>query len=862
MKKEVSILLLSITLCSLSKAQFASFQKEYITEAFTLCMDIAATGDGSYIISGTEDVPNTSIPTTPFISKINCDGDVEWTKKFGFVSTLNNLEHKVAILNDGNYLLMTSQGATGSFDILLVKIDPDGNTIWAQMYGGFAEDVQGDLAILSDGNIGIGGFTKSYGANVGAVFSDLYAMKINEADGSVQWSATFGFNGAISRSYAVEADDNGGMVVAGTAFHAPSVATWAPMIFLDASGNVTRTTFFGLPDRRTLATGLDRAQDGGYLISGTSNILGSDWFDDRAFPTVIKTDAQGNLEWASVIEGTPNQSGLGGIAYSAVDDGTRIGVSFETYFYPNQGIDPTKRILAILDSHDGSLIQVKQFNGDGGQFPKLKKDIGDGYIMSAFTDEFNGSTPGRQFWVGPIINKLDSEFNSGCEETDRTALTILHQPAFEQNDNLQFDVVSSGHALFTFNMAADSFAQNLPVERVLCEEMLTLEIDIFTADPPCGSTIADLSYGANHPLWNIQWDLGDGTIIPDSVNVVHDYENEGEYIVNVTGMWCDQVVSHTDTIHVTTGIDDLEILGPTNICDDSSIVIFNSNYSGGTWDGLGIIDPLEGSFSTEVAGVGEHLIIYQVDSNGCIGIDSLMVTVGVGPQIDLGGDTAICPQSTLILDAGDDFDMITWSTGQSTSMISVSNPGIYTVSAIKDGCESLDTIEVSSAELPIVNLGQDTVLCNGEVLTLGPIGEIDDILWSTGEMSNDIQVDQPGEYSVAVSNNCGTTIDSIMLEFIECGCEMYVPNAFTPNGDNFNDIMETFLPDDCRLIHYRVEIFNRWGELVFLSTNPDISWNGTFNGEIAPPGVYIYKIRYETDGGSATDRKGSVTLIY
>jgi gliding motility-associated-like protein len=862
MKREVSILLVSIMLCSFSKAQFTSFQKEYITEAFTLCMDIAPTGDGSYIISGTEDVPNTSIPTTPYITKIDCDGDVLWTKKFGLVSTLNNLDHKVAVLKDGNYLLMTSQGVTGSFDILLVKMDPDGNTIWAQMYGGFGDDVQGDLAILSDGNIGVSGFTKSYGANIGRVFSDLYAMKINEADGSIQWSATLGFAGAISRSYALEADDNGGMVVSGTAFHAPSVANWAPLIFIDANGIVTRTTFFGLPDRRTIATGLDRAEDGGYLISGTTNILGNDWFDDRAFPMVLKTDAQGNLEWASVIEGTPNQANLGGIAYSAIDNGETIGVSFETYFYPNQGIDPTKRVLAILNSQDGTLIQARQFNTDGGQFPVMKKDIDDGYIMSAFTDEFIGSSPGQQFWVGPIINKLDADFNSGCEETDRTALTILHQPTFVQDDDLQFDLVSSGHAIFPFDMAADSFAQRLPIERVLCEEELTLEIDILTSDPPCGQTIADLMYSGNYPLMNVQWDLGDGNVISDSVTISHDYENDGEYIVTVTGMWCDQIVSHTDTVHISTGLNDVEIIGPVNICIDSTLITFTSNYTGGVWGGTGIIDINNGSFSSQIAGQGQHFVTYEVDSNGCIGRDTLVVTVGEGPMIDLGKDTTICPQDTITLDAGNDYDMVMWSTGETSDMITVNTPGAYIVSVTKDGCESLDTIEVSLASLETVELGQDTTVCLGEVVRLGPVGDSGDVFWSTGETTNDILVNQEGQYSVAVTNVCGTIRDSVTLTFIQCGCEMYVPNAFTPNGDNFNDVMETFLPDDCRLQEYTVEIFNRWGELVFLSSSPDQLWNGTLNGERVPPGVYVYRIQYRTEGGNSTVRKGSVTLLY
>ena len=92
-----------------------------------------------------------------------------------------------------------------------------------------------------------------------------------------------------------------------------------------------------------------------------------------------------------------------------------------------------------------------------------------------------------------------------------------------------------------------------------------------------------------------------------------------------------------------------------------------------------------------------------------------------------------------------------------------------------------------------------------------------------------------------------------------CRGELYIPNAFTPNKDGLNDI---FLPKCDNLDTYSLEIYNRWGELVFSTTNSTIGWDGTFKGSPCNADTYIYIIKYMQSGQSMDNLiNGNLTLL-
>ncbi len=88
---------------------------------------------------------------------------------------------------------------------------------------------------------------------------------------------------------------------------------------------------------------------------------------------------------------------------------------------------------------------------------------------------------------------------------------------------------------------------------------------------------------------------------------------------------------------------------------------------------------------------------------------------------------------------------------------------------------------------------------------------------------------------------------------------IYVPNVFTPNGDGINDVLTIYAKG---ITSFSIEIFDRWGQLVFISNYTTISWDGRTNGGVkVSDGVYYYVIKATSESGKDMSRKGTVTVI-
>jgi gliding motility-associated-like protein len=777
--------------------QYESFQKEYETKAFTHCYDIVSTSDGGYLMSGIEDVPtNPASSTVPYILKLDCNGEPEWKRKYAHTSTLNNLNHKVAAVDDSNYVLLTSDGVTGNFDLLITSVDIDGNTNWIYRYGGTGPDLPGNIITLSDGNLAVTGATRSYGNNVfSSAYYDLYVLKINASNGNIIWSKTFGISGANARGYDLVENELGGVTVVGTAFDANSIATWAPMISLDINGNLYDERYFGLPNRNTMALSISRAKDGGFIISGSTNFLGNDWFDLRQFPFVIKTNQSKQIEWGRIIEGFPNTTGLGGIAYTPVDNGDTIGVAIETYYYQNVTSDPTKRVLTLLQETNGALISARQYNSEGGQFPAMDYDIDGGYIMSAMTDENIGSGPNDQWWYGPIINKLDKHFNSGCNETNRTQVTTAHNVNFTVDTNFSLSD-SFGAVQFPITPGSDSVVFSYPVVETFCEAKHQVTGALLTNEIPCGDTSSVFEVAISYPIFDLTWDFGDGTVVhTGNVDTVrHGYQSPGVYPLSVNVDLCDTSFVLQDTIVVLSELPDTVIVPPYSFCQYDSSAILNAIVPNGTWSGNGIINNSTGFFSPTIAGVGAHEIVYEISSGACQGSDTATITVKPLPIVRLGADTVICSDDSLSIGLPDTLDSYQWNTGESQNRI-YATPGQYWLEATLSGCVNADTILIEGAVRPVFTLGADTAICEGETVTLDPVVTgSGDYRWSDGSSDSTLTLSTSGNYGLVITNRGCEAQDEITVtvnanpevslgpDTTICADETLILNASTPGA--------------------------------------------------------------------------------
>jgi gliding motility-associated-like protein len=260
--------------------------------------------------------------------------------------------------------------------------------------------------------------------------------------------------------------------------------------------------------------------------------------------------------------------------------------------------------------------------------------------------------------------------------------------------------------------------------------------------------------------------------------------------------------------------------------------------------------------------------VIVTDADGCSGTDAVVITVTPLDFANAGPDQEVCTGTSTSLAASGGISYLwTPSTGLSNPAIanptvSPSGPITYTVLVTDaDGCYDTDQVSLSTLALPTVSLGEDFEACLGQVRLIAVQSQPgQSYVWSTGDTGPIISVSNSGTYEVTASNACGSITDAITVLFVDCDCAIYIPNAFTPNGDGFNDV---FQPVVCPVESYQLFIFNRWGEMIWTTEDRTEPWNGQVIGgsEVAQDEVYIYVLKLVIDGGNSKRITGSVTLL-
>ncbi|MGE5317371.1 MAG: gliding motility-associated C-terminal domain-containing protein, partial [Chloroflexota bacterium] len=163
-----------------------------------------------------------------------------------------------------------------------------------------------------------------------------------------------------------------------------------------------------------------------------------------------------------------------------------------------------------------------------------------------------------------------------------------------------------------------------------------------------------------------------------------------------------------------------------------------------------------------------------------------------------------------------------------------------------------------------LHISYTDTLCFGNPVILDPGGEFTQYEWNDGSSLPSIVAYEAGIYWVKVVDYNGCrAIDSV--ELVPCILEVLIPNAFTPNGDGLNDdfepIFRGFEPKN-----YRMDIYSKWGQLIYTTTAIGRGWDGRINGELVPPDTFVYSVSYEVPSyvlrrGLTSPIKGSVTVV-
>jgi gliding motility-associated-like protein len=191
----------------------------------------------------------------------------------------------------------------------------------------------------------------------------------------------------------------------------------------------------------------------------------------------------------------------------------------------------------------------------------------------------------------------------------------------------------------------------------------------------------------------------------------------------------------------------------------------------------------------------------------------------------------------------------------------IRNSGTYAITyKTSKGCDSIVYYHINLSFTPSVTLGADTCFGNKDSVVLKTAPGYTQYVWNGMNTNSPVYVvKNPGTYNVRVTNTCGIGSDTVQV-LKSCEFEIFMPNAFTPNGDGLNDWFRVPKENYNRLINFT--IFNRWGQKVFETKDIGKGWNGN-NGEYqAPTGTYVYIIIMESlDRRKTFAKKGYVTLI-
>lgn len=197
-----------------------------------------------------------------------------------------------------------------------------------------------------------------------------------------------------------------------------------------------------------------------------------------------------------------------------------------------------------------------------------------------------------------------------------------------------------------------------------------------------------------------------------------------------------------------------------------------------------------------------------------------------------------------------------WDDGTTEGTHSYDTEGTYWVTIYIAGCEFTDTIHITEYPNPSIDLGDDMDIC-GDVTVEGPSG-FTSYEWNTGSASANLTTSIPGNYSLTVTDENGcTAFDDITLNDA-CADHVVMPTVFSPNNDGINDWIGPNYSGDIKVYH--LEIYNRYGQLIFETDEIAQGWNGKFENELQPIGTYVYVMQVKLNNKKREER-GNITLV-
>jgi len=859
--------------------------------------------DGGYIVAGSTYSHDGQVTANHdgmdyWVVKLDAAGNILWQKTYG--GSANDFLYALQITNDGGYIAAGSTGSSdgdlngnnGARDYWIVKLNPSGTIQWQKNYGGSSDDEAYTVQPTTDGGYIVAGYTLSNDGDVTSNHGqkDYWIIKLTNS-GNLQWQKCFG-SSADDQVSALQQTADGGFVASGYSGGADGDVTanhgnndyW--IVKLNAGGNLQWQKSFG-GSSNDQAYAIQSTPDGGFIAAGfaqsddgdvTCHVQGEDYW-------VVKMSSTGNLDWQKDIGGNATDA-----AYSieSSPDGGFLLAGFTSSpeingYHPDEGsvtgdywiiklsgtiLVPTNPVISIntptVDICTGSEVTFTATANLEGNNPSwiwekngirvgannssyTANDIADGDVFvcklnttdfcTTYSSESNSLTMYVSNTMPPSI-AIASDAVSVCSGSNITFSAIVTNGHGNPFFQWKLNGVNVGKNSSTYrnNAAQDgdlvscTFTDISPCSLVGINSNV-IKVQIATHSDPavaivasanniCSGTVvtftATPSVGSGSPTY--QWqvngvDVGTGDPSYTSVGL-----NDGDVIhctmINDPALGC--------------------VANPTTTSND--IVMKVTNASVPTAE-------IAASDNNVCAGTNIHFVASAKDAGSSPSYQWKINNINTGNN-------------------SSDFTSNTLSNGDKLTCI---------ILPASNACSDLpvtsNSIVMNIKNIPIINIfPADTVIKRGDVIELNAsiTNDVASYQWDPpNKLSNPmsltpttVPISEKTTFTLRATGMDGCTANKVAT--IKISGPLYMPNAFSPNGDGKNDVFR--IPSNVDILLREFSVFDRWGNKIFSTHDVSRGWDGTEHGTWANTGVYVYIVSGSNEKGDFVD-KGSFVLI-
>jgi len=317
-------------------------------------------------------------------------------------------------------------------------------------------------------------------------------------------------------------------------------------------------------------------------------------------------------------------------------------------------------------------------------------------------------------------------------------------------------------------------------------------------------------------------------------------ETTGDYWIEATIGAC----RFKDTISVTVLGEALELGENRLLCNDQDSVAIKTNFNADSY----LWSTGEITQEIAVASSGEFWVETTIES--CISRDSILVEA-VTDSLSITSIITDCLEQVYSLGSNIEADSYLWSSGEREKGIKASKSGQYWVEISLGGCMYRDTIDLIIRDGLDLSVPLDTTVCKGSELFANAVESGIRIVWSDGHPDGARSFLESGTYDYSISSADCSSSSSIIVEVIPCNendCPIYIPNVISAQSEDINNRQFRFF-SSCDMASFSVDVYDRWGNQVYQSTDQNASWMGWLGSNRLVRGVYIIQLTYQINSG-------------